>query len=85
MKNRPEDMFDHVDDHLEEIAMDYWRQDSSGELSDIGQFVMDNPRLFTAFVEEWAKLPDNADKVRRWFERTEEREAEPEDMAGSDR
>lgn len=69
MMPNSEDAHDYYEDHFDEIVEDYFNDDVSpdSDLVAIGEFVLNNPRLFTAFVEEWAKLPENTDKVREWF------------------
>lgn len=70
---------------LRGMAEAYWNDDASGDLSALGEYVLNNPKLFTAFVDEWAKVPANAELIRQWFQQTQERLPEPEDMPGSSR
>lgn len=58
---------DYFEDHFDEIAEDYWNSDASGDLSLIGEFVLNNPKCLTAFLEAWSMLPENERAVREWF------------------
>ena len=52
------------------MAQAYWNDDASGDLSAIGEYVLNNPKLFTAFIEEWSQRPENQKLVRQWAEVT---------------
>ena len=64
MSNRGDDYFD---DHYYELAEQYWNTDCS-TLAELGEFVLNNPKVLTAFLEEWAKMPENEGKIRAWFD-----------------
>ena len=52
------------------MAQAYWNDDASGDLSALGEFVLNNPIAFTAVMQEWAKVPANQALVRQWAEVT---------------
>lgn len=67
---------DYFADHYYEIAEQYFNSDAS-ELSDIGQFVLNAPKLLRAFVEAWSNA-GNTHVVQEWFEATRPENDEPE-------
>ena len=65
MSNQRDDYFE---DNFDKVAEAYWNDDKAGDLALIGEFVLNNPKLFTLFIEEWASLPENERLVREWFD-----------------
>lgn len=63
-----EERKDYFEGHYREIAEKYWNDDASGDLSSIGEMVLNNPKLFTAFLEVWGEDPNNEKMVKEWFD-----------------
>ena len=82
MSNQGDDYFN---EFFEEIAEDYWNDDVAGDLALIGETVLNNPKLFTAFMEVWGENPENQRLVREFFDsKTMDPDIEETDM-GRDR
>lgn len=56
---------DYFADNYYKIAEDYFNDDVSS-LSDIGEFVLNNPELLRAFIVAWSNA-GNTHKVQDWW------------------
>ena len=62
-----ESAHEYFEDHYDEIAEDFFNDDASGLLSEIGEFVLNNEVCFAVFLEEWSKVQGNEGIVRDWY------------------
>ena len=65
MSNQGDDYFE---DNFHKVAEAYWNDDKAGDLALIGETVLNNPALFTAFLDVWGANPLNQKLVREWFD-----------------